>query len=149
MVQAWSQSHGKPDPNILDVAAANSTPAVFDLLLKHGAKLDDSGALYSAAGELEKVSGRVEMMSHLLDMGMDIDALWRRVFPAGRRIGRGTSLHAATSSQQHNRILLLLEKWAEMEVKNTLGQTPLEYAIGKDLTTSIEVLKKYSSSEQV
>ena len=140
---------GKPGPNILDIAAANSTPAVFDLLLKHVAKLEDSNALQSAAGELEKVPGRVEMMRHLLGMGMEINALWRRVFPPGRRIGRATPLHAAASSQQHYKILLLLEKEADPGAEKSLCQTPLEYAIRKDLTTSIEVFKKCSSSEQV
>lgn len=138
-------SFGKPGSNILDVAAANSTPAVFDLLLKYGTNLEYSDALHSAAGELQDKPGRVEMMTHLLDIGIDINVLWRREYPAGRRMGRGTPLHAATSSQQSNRIQLLVERGADPEAKNTLDQTPLQYAVGKNLTASVEVLKRYAS----
>ncbi len=88
------------------------------------------------------------MMTHLLDMGMDINVLWRREYPAGRRMGRGTPLHAATSSQQSDRIQLLIERGADPEAKNTLDQTPLQYAIAKNLTASVEVLKRYSPHGQ-
>ena len=139
---------GEPGTNILDVIAANSTLTVFELLLQYGAKLEESNALHSAAGELKKTPGRVEMMKFLLDKGMDLNVLWRREYPAGRRMGRGTPLHAATSSQQPDRIMLLLERGADPEAKNTLGQTPLEYAIGKNLATSIEVLQDHTWPER-
>lgn len=88
------------------------------------------------------------MITHLLDMGMDVNVLWRREYPAGRRMGRGTPLHAAASSQQRDRIQLLVERGADLEAKNTLDQTPLQYAIGKNLTMSVEMLKRYSSQGQ-
>ena len=138
---AKTNEFGKPGSTILDVAAANSTPAVFDLLIAHSAQLEDSDALHSAAGEREKKPGRVEMMNHLLDLGMDINALGRREYPAGRRIGRGTPLQAAVAPQEPDRIQFLIERGADKEVKNTLGQTPLEYATAKGFATSEALLR--------
>lgn len=134
-------AYGQPGSTILDVAAANSTPTVLDLLIAHGARLEDSDALHSAAGEREKKPGRVEMMSHLLHLGMDINALAQREYPAGRRIGRGTPLQAAVAPEEPDRIQFLIEHGANQEVKNTLGQTPLEYAIERGFTTSEAILR--------
>ncbi len=138
---AQPAAYGQPGSNLLDVAAANSSPVVFDLLLAHGAKLEDSDALHSAAGEKEKQPGRIEMMAHLLDLGMDINAIGRREYPAGRRIGRGTPLQSAVAPEEVERIEFLLKRGADREVKNTLGQTPLEYAIARGFATSEAVLK--------
>ncbi len=133
--------YGKPGSTILDVAAANSTPTVVDLLLAHGAGLEDSDALHSAAGEREKRPGRVEMMSHLLRLGMDVNALGRREYPAGRRIGRGTPLQAAVAPQERDRFGFLLGQGADKEIKNTLGETPLEYATERGFTISEAILR--------
>ena len=122
---------GKVGSTLLDVAAANATTEVFDLLVAHGARTEDSDALHSAAGEREDKPGRVTMLTHLLDMGFNVNAIGRRDYPPGRRIGRGTPLHAAMASQQTDRIELLLLRGADIRVENTLGQTPLEYAISK------------------
>ena len=139
-------AYGKPGATILDVVAANSSPTVFDLLIAHGARLEDSDALHSAAGEREKRPGRVEMMTHLLEMGMDINAMGRRDYPPSRRIGRGTPLHAAVGARELDRIEFLLERGADMEVRNTLGQTPLEYAVAKGFATSEEFLRSKRST---
>ena len=85
------------------------------------------------------------MLKHLLDMGMDINALWRREYPLGRRMGRGTPLHAAVSSQEKDRIVLLLERGADPQAKNTLGQTPMRYADVKGLGSSVEALRGYEN----
>ena len=135
-----------PGSTILDVAAANTSPAVFDMLLNHGAKLQDSDALHSAAGERVKRLGRLEMMDHLLHLGMDINALWRREYPPSRRMGRGTPLHAAVSAQEVDRIKFLLGRGADMEKKNTLDQTPLEYAVAKGLHESERALSDAKTS---
>ena len=140
---------GKPGSTILNVAAGNASIEIFDLLLAHGAKLEDSDALHSAAGNRTKKPGRVEMMAHLLDLGMDINALFRREHPPGRRVGRGTPLQSATGPQEVDRIMFLLERGADREVKNTLGQTPLEYAAAKGLTTSEALLRNYLKEETV
>ena len=84
-------------------------------------------------------------MAHLLNLGVDINAVGRREYPASRRIGRGTPLHAATPTQQTDRIHFLVQRGANLEIRNTLGQTPLEYAVAKGFTTSENVL---SSAEE-
>ena len=146
---SWFLAHGA-DPNpygakagtaILDVAAANATPTIFDLLISHGARLADSDALHSAAGEREKRIGRVEMMAHLLGLGFDINAMGRREYPPSRRIGRGTPLHAAVPTQQTDRIEFLLQKGASLEIRNALDQTPLKYAVAKGFAISATVLR--------
>ena len=80
-------------------------------------------------------------MAHLLDMGMDINAIGRRDYPPSRRIGRGTPLHAAVGARELERIEFLLEKGADMEVRNTLCQTALEYAVAKGFATSEAFLR--------
>ncbi len=149
MVQ-WFLDHGAdptagggPGSSMLDVAAANSSTDILDLLISYGAKLSESDALHSAAGYV-KVAGeeRVKMMEHLLNLGMEINAIERRKFPPGRKKGQGTPLHSAVYAQTTKRILLLLEKGADRKIVNTLGQTPLEYAIAHDKHFAAECLKQ-------
>ena len=116
-------------------------PTIFDLLISYGARRADSDALHSAAGELEKRPGRVEMITHLLNLGFDINAMGRRDYPPSRRIGRGTPLHAAVDTQQTDRINLLVQGGANLKIRNMLGQTPLEYAVTKEFATSETVLR--------
>ena len=82
------------------------------------------------------------MIQHLLYLGMDVNALWRREYPPGRRMGRGTPLHAAVSAQAEDRIWCLVERGADVGKQNTLGQTPLEFAVAKGLRDMEPVLKE-------
>ena len=147
----WFLDHGA-DPektgsrgiNMCDVAAACASPACFDLLVAHGAKVEDSDALVAAAGELEQQPERVEMLAHLLEKyGIDINAIERSEQSRGRGMGRGTALHAAVYAQEPVRIVFLLNKGAEPSIRNTLGQTALEFAIHHELDLSIDALKKH------
>lgn len=133
--------------NILDVAAANSTPEVFNLLVQHGANLEDSDALHAAAGAGEPKSGRIEIMAFLLDtVSMDINAIAKYGPPAGRGLGRGTPLHSAAFVQNRERIEFLLARNADVDVRNTLGQTALEFAREWDLDESAEILRENKGS---
>ncbi|KAL8935064.1 MAG: hypothetical protein Q9216_005598 [Gyalolechia sp. 2 TL-2023] len=143
----WFLGHGA-DPtadttfSILDVAAACSSPAVLDLLIAHGARLEDSDALHAAAGECESVPGRVEVMRHLIeDLGADVDAIEQRGLPIGRGLGRGTPLHSAAYAGKAERIKLLLAEGANKEKQNTLGQTAMDLAIMQESETALEILK--------
>ena len=124
-----------------DLAGANATPTIFDLLISHGARLADSDALHLAAGELEKRPGRVEMMAHVLDLAFDINAMARRDYPPGRRIGRGTPLHAAFLTQETDRVNFFVQRGANLEIRSTLGRTPLEYPVAKGFANSETVLR--------
>lgn len=133
---------GKIGSTILDVAAANSSPFLFDLLVQHGARLEDSDALHSAAGAREKPEGRIEMMRHLLELNVfDANALERREYPPARRRGRGTPLHSGVAPQEVERLKLLLEHGADLQGKNTMGQTALEYAAARGFTVSEAFLR--------
>ena len=135
----WFLSHGanptvygEPGATMLDVAAAQATPAAFDLLRAYGCRLEDSDALHSAAGEREGRPGRVEMMAHLLDLDMDINALGKRDHPLFRLL----VLHAAVASQRVDRIAFCLDKGADIQAKNAIGQTALQYAEAFGFRTS-------------
>ena len=128
--------------NILDVAAANSDPYVFDLLVQHGAKPEDCDALHSAAGARETPEGRVEMIEYLLNLNIfDVNGLEKREYPAGRRRGRGTPLHSAVAPEDVKRLRLLLEHGADLHGRNTMGQTALEYAADRGFTVSEAFLR--------
>ena len=117
---------------------------VFDLLLQHGACLDDSDALHAAAGAGESMTERVEMLAYLLDSAkMDINAIAKHGPPAGRGVGRGTPLHSAIFAQAKDRVNFLLDRGANVDARNTLGQTALEFAIEWDPSGSAELLKAH------
>ncbi|KAG8526394.1 uncharacterized protein KY384_000388 [Bacidia gigantensis] len=139
---------GKVGSTILDVAAANSSPAIFDLLVQHGARLEDSDALHSAAGARETKEGRVEMMKHLLDLGVfDVNALERREYPPSRRRGRGTPLHNAVLSEDVERLRLLLAYGTDLERENTMGETAEEFAADRGFKISEAFLKDAAASK--
>src|SRR3954453_6527276 len=63
----------KKSGRALNVAASNSTIEIFDLLLKCGAKMEDSNPLHSAAASNNEDTARIPMMSHLLQIGVDVN----------------------------------------------------------------------------
>lgn len=135
-------NYGSVGCTLLDHAAIFSTPQVFDLLVSYGARKEDSDALYNAAGSSETGSpGRLGMMQHLIDLGFDVNAMSRARVSEYRRKGQGTPLHDAMVPEQTDRIELLLRSGADPWIKNTLGQTPLEYAIAEDYKVSAEFLQ--------
>ena len=125
---------------MLEIAAASSSPAVLDILLEQGLKLDDTDALHSAAGA-EAPPGRVEMMAHLLDLGMDVNAIERRGQPSSRGTGKGTPLHSAVYIDQKDHVAFLLQKGADKEVRNTLGQTVMEFVVAQESQCALELLR--------
>ena len=146
----WFLNHGA-DPSLLGrqgesivpVAAGYSTPAVLDMLLAHGATLVGSDALHAAASGQTKEPGRIEMMAYLLDLGMDINEIehWRN--PPGRHWGQGTPLHTAVRGSNTEAIEFLLERGANREARNSLGQTPLDIALTRSSTEALDALNKH------
>ena len=132
---------GSRGESIIGVAAAHSTPAVVDLLLAHGAVLRDSDCLHAAAANWHDVAGRIEMIKHLLTLGMNINAIEHSESPPGRCKGHGTLLHSAVYMNNATVVAFLLENGADRDAKNTLGQTPLEYGIAYDSTEAVELLR--------
>ena len=69
------QPDSTPIPNSgssLNCAASVATPEVFDLLLQHGAKLENSQPVHMAAASQED-SGRIPMMKYLVGKGVDVN----------------------------------------------------------------------------
>jgi ankyrin repeat protein len=141
----WFFEHGA-DPNVqgdhgeytIPVASANSTPAVIDLLLLHGATLHDSDALHTAAK-----TGRVDMVKHLLNLGMDINMVEYTEYPKGRNWAQGTPLHSAISGNELGVVKYLLERDADPVVKNTHGESALDSAMKHNRTQIVEILKQH------
>lgn len=56
----------------LDLAALNSTRTIIDLLLAHGAKLEDSNPLHMA---VSNNNHSIPIVEHLVTLGMNMNAL--------------------------------------------------------------------------
>ena len=130
--------------HMLDVAAACSSIEVLDLLIEHGLKLEDSDALHSVAGAFDAPPGRLDMMAHLLALGMNINAIEKVGEPESRGVGRGSPLHSAVYLELEEHVLFLVERGADKRVKNTLGQDVTEFARAQESWKIVELLRKYS-----
>lgn len=100
-----------PDPrrsrHILNTAARVSSITNFDLLLERGANIADSTALHQAA--LIEGSDRIAMMSHLLEIGYDINAIDEGRHPCNI----GTPLHYALWGKLFENVRFLLQRGAD------------------------------------
>lgn len=119
---------------ILRLAAYSSSTATIDLLLEHGARLDKSFALNSAAVK----ENNTAMMEHLIELGADLNG-----FQGGPYVSfQGTPLHRAIRSGRVENVRFLLEKGADPYFKDSpWGGTPLEEAERFVRPEIIELLK--------
>ena len=129
---------------MLEIAAACSSTEVLDLLIEHGLNLEDSDALHSVAGAMDGPPGRLDMIAHLLALGMNINAIEKVGQPESRGIGRGSPLHSAVCVELEEHVAFLLERGADITVKNTLGQDVTEFARAQESWEIMELLSKYS-----
>ena len=120
--------------NTLDVAAAMSNPAFFDLLLRHGTKLENCVPLHSAVEGMGNSTdgGRIPMMERLLRLTLDINDFDEC---RGRRIV-GTPLHCAIRQGAVDKVRFLLEKGADAQMNIKKGDSAL-------------VLEKENSNEEM
>ena len=129
---------------MLDVAAACSSIEVLDVLIEYGLKLEDSDALHSVASAIDGPPGRLDMMAHLLTLGMNINAIEKVGAPESRGIGRGSPLHSAAYVEMEEHVAFLLENGADKTIKNTLGQDVTDFARAQEAWKVVELLRKYS-----
>lgn len=82
------------------------------------------------------------MMRHLLALNVfNPNALERREYPPGRLKGKGSPLHSGIAPEEVERLRLLLEHGADLQGKNSTGQTALEYAAARGFTVSEAFLR--------
>ncbi|KAL8952170.1 MAG: hypothetical protein Q9222_001908 [Ikaeria aurantiellina] len=109
-------------------ACVRSPLSTVRLLRIHGASLDSS--LQFAAGS--NAPDRLEVMRFLIDEGADIDAVkWAhhpRSYTDFERLALGTALHEAVASGHQDRVTLLRERGARLDIKDSIGQTVREVA---------------------
>lgn len=125
----------------LNTAAAVSSPATFDLLIQHGAKLENSLPLHAAAVAEGKPDGeRMEMMEHLLGLGVDIDKTdEERGFAA-----RGTPLQLAVRWGRMETVRFLLRRGADVRKKVLRGEgTAVDLARGTGSGELIALVESY------
>lgn len=130
---------------ILEIAAALSNPTFFDILLQHGAKLENSAPLHQAAGRKTTIENdRIPMMEHLLRLGVDINGSDENK----RRWAVGTPLHCAINTGAADNVRFLLTRGADVHAKSRRGLQAL--ALAKDLKREeiINLVKSFSPDER-
>lgn len=111
---------------VLNTAAAISKPHIIDLLIQHGAKLENSLPLHAAVTrDVEPYGEGIPMMAHLLQLGVDINGTDEsRGFAAF-----GTPLHYAVRRARIDTVRFLLRKGADVRAKVLRGEaTALDLA---------------------
>ena len=110
------------------LAASGAPLSVMKLLCDHSTSLDN--ALQCAAES--NTEGRLEVMELLLDHGADIDAVkWKHhhfSYECFEITHLGTALHHAIMGGFKDRVQLLLSRGANIDIKNSLGQTAVDMA---------------------
>lgn len=107
----------------LNCAASVATPEVFDLLLQHGAKIENSQPLHMAAAG-EEDAGRIPMMEYLVGKGVDVDGSDETM---GFR-AVGPPLFYAIRQGQVEKVRWLLGHGADPRVQGRGGATALRMA---------------------
>jgi ankyrin repeat protein len=133
---AWFLAHGA-SPNApaatsrtaIDAAARIASAQVVARLLQHGGTIGTTNALHMAIRSPKP--GRYEMVECLLEVGAHIDALEHEgteqlLTRASSELG--TALHNAAREGRDDLVRLLLERGANVGIRDTLGRTPAELA---------------------
>lgn len=83
------------------------------------------------------------MMQHLLDLGIDINAIETFYVKPPKPRGRGTALHAAIRAGKVGRVRWLLEHGADVNAKVENGGSALALAEAYEQKECAELLKRY------
>ncbi|CAD6592496.1 MAG: hypothetical protein ASARMPRED_006369 [Alectoria sarmentosa] len=142
-------AHGA-DPNrnlvdehksILAAVAELASVQMAALLMANGAQVKGSGAIVLAAEE-----GKLRMVEYLLDHGADIDEIGVE-HPTDERYREdmGSALHRAVHGGHAEVVLVLLEKGANVDLKDMMGRTPLSLAQARNDQKLEALLKKHGA----
>ncbi|KAG5634703.1 hypothetical protein H0H81_001050 [Sphagnurus paluster] len=145
-VLEWALNHGA-DPNrsrsgmrtALDSAVMCGSADAVRLLLQHGARLHNTNALKVAA-----YYGQTSMIELLLEAGADVNEVpdYKEMLRAERVDGLGTALHEAANGGQREAAVLLLQRGADPNIKDSLGKSALDIARQKGHAAVAEVLER-------
>ncbi|CZR67757.1 uncharacterized protein PAC_17656 [Phialocephala subalpina] len=135
------QTDSPPNPNsheALNRAAGISSMAIFDLLVQHGAKIENCSALHSAAASQSREAECVSMISHLLDLGFDVNGLDDVHGP----YAFGRPLHYAVRSRNLGSVRYLLERGANPNLRNQMGDSAYDEAVRRRFFEAVELFKE-------
>lgn len=124
------QPDSQPIPSsgsTLNCAASVATPDTFDLLLHHGARIENSQPLHMAAASPEDDVGRFPMLEYLLRKGCDVNAGDDDDDARGFR-AVGPPLLYAVRQGQVRRAKWLLGHGADARIEGSGGATALRLA---------------------
>ena len=111
--------------SILNKAASVCSLEVFALLLSHGSKLSDEGAipLHYAAGHPPSQTFRIPMLKYLVDeLGLDVNSVDDAIaFSTDGRGQMGTPLHYAIECGHVEEVKWLLSRGADPDLKPSWG----------------------------
>jgi ankyrin repeat protein len=97
---------------------------MIDLLISHGAKIENSAAFNHAASSSKEDAERLPVMEHLLELGADINGMSL----VSRSSKAGTPLHCVVKEGKLKRARFLFHNRADPHKKNRQGALPLEMA---------------------
>lgn len=144
----WNEDIPGDDRNAgaaLNAAANACEITVFDLLLKRGARIETSVPLHMAAKNPARGAKCILMMTHLLELGLDVDGLDDIQGP----YRLGTPLYHAVRNRAVEAAQFLLEQGADPYKKNQWGYAPAEEAIKKNDTVFIKMFEAVHSPKGV
>ncbi|KAJ9643485.1 hypothetical protein H2199_004164 [Coniosporium tulheliwenetii] len=138
------QNGANPNLNMVDEfkpgLAATAERGITDmvsLLLEHGAWLKGSGAIVLAAE-----AGKKDMVRFLLEHGADIDEIGVEDPTDDRETEEmGSALHKAVSAGHKGIVELLIDKGANIKLKDAKGRTPLGLAEESRNAEIVELLQ--------
>lgn len=139
----WNENNPEDDRNAgaaLNSAASAGTIAVFNLLLQSGARIETSVPLHMAAGNATADVNWIPMMTHLLEVGLEINGLDDIQGP----YRLGTPLHHAVRNRAVEAARFLLERGADPHKKNLWGYTSAEEAMQ---TSNTELIKMFEATK--
>lgn len=132
------------------MAAGISSPKIFSLLVQRGAKINDTNVLHTAIGRNDEET--VAMLTHLLNLGADIDHILHSenlvFFRRKIDFGLGTPLHYAVKRNKVELVRFLLGNGANRYLKSAKGTNAFEWARRMGRQDCLQALENPLSGER-
>ncbi|KAH8701858.1 ankyrin repeat-containing domain protein [Talaromyces proteolyticus] len=128
-----------PNDTVLARAASLPSLEILTLLLEHGAKIQGSKALKSAAE-----NGRIDAATMLLARGADINEVFRHDLwdDDAAKDTIGTALHVAVQHDQEDFVRFLLQRGVRTDLGDGEGITPRQFTQAQGKTEMLELFDR-------